>query len=275
MPAHPSSVGGGAGSSAAASGTPSGVGSAPPAGGRLGIAVAPAGADVVRTAALAVRVKSVAALERDVVTVASLAAQAGGYVQSSDVSTDSKATATVTVRVPGSALPATMAAAATLGRVMSSTEQGADVTGQVVDLAAEQQNLQSEAAAVRGILDRATSLSDILTIQQQLFTLQGEIAQIQSQRNLLANQVQYASLALTLWAASPAKSTPHPGLLSRFVHLAYTHTVAAVRGVVLAVGWSAPGLLLLMAAAAAYLLYRRRRLAGSPVASPGGSTAER
>lgn len=274
---------GGAGSSSAASGAASsgnvgagsvthaasngGAGAAPglaapaPSGG-LAVHLPASGPDVVEHAALTVRVGKPAAVAAGASTVETLAARDGGYVQASSVGSGPHPTASLTVRVPDAQLPAAMASIASLGSVRHRSQSGVDVTGQVVDLAAEQVNLQSEEGAVRKILDRATKVSDVLTIQQELFSLQGEIQQLQAQRNSLANQVAYADLAVTLVAAPVAAARPgQPGVLARFWHLAAGHTVATVRGVVLAVGWAFPGVVAALVAVGLYLAARwlRRR----------------
>lgn len=235
---------------------------APSSGGGLAVHLPTSGPDVVEHAALTVRVGKAAAVAAGASTVESLAARDGGYVQASSVGSGPHPTASLTVRVPDARLPAAMASIATLGSVRHRSQSGVDVTGQVVDLAAEQVNLQSEEGAVRKILDRATKVSDVLTIQQELFSLQGEIQQLQAQRNSLANQVAYADLAVTLVAAPAAAARPgQPGVLARFWHLAAGHTVATVRGVVLAVGWAFPGVVAALVAAGLYLAARwlRRR----------------
>ncbi|MHB8506661.1 MAG: DUF4349 domain-containing protein, partial [Acidimicrobiales bacterium] len=242
----------------------------------LGVHVAPAGPDVVETAALDVTVAG-GDVAPDAARLTVLAVQEGGYVQTSAVSAGPHPVATLTVRVPNASLPATMAAVGRLGKVVDQTQAGQDVTGQVVGLALEEANLQSEERAVRSILDRASKVSDVLTIQSELFTLQGEIQQLQAQRNGLANGVAYATLAVTLTArAVPvAAHGAHPGTLARFWSLASGHTVQTVRGIFLAIGWFAPGLLVLAAAGLAYagLRWRRRRARAGAASPPGPDAA--
>ncbi len=251
---HSAGSGGSGGSGAAP-----GVAAPAPTGG-LAVRLPASGPDVVEHAALTVRVGKAAAVAAGASSVEALAGRDGGYVQSSSVGSGPHPTASLTVRVPDPRLPAAMASIATLGSVRHRSQSGVDVTGQVVDLAAEQVNLQSEEGAVRKILDRATKVSDVLTIQQELFSLQGEIQQLQAQRNSLANQVAYADLAVTLVAAPAAAARPtQPGVLARFWHLAAGHTVATVRGVVLAVGWAFPGLVAALVAGGLYLAARRLR----------------
>lgn len=219
---------------------------------------AAAAPDVIETGTLDVRVHSLAQVRQDTTAVTALAGAEGGYVQSSRVVTGHHATATMTVRVPDAALAHTVATISALGTVTTRSEAGRDVTGQVVDLAAEQTNLESEETAVRGILSRATKVSDILDIQQELFSLQGQIQELAAQRKSLANQVTYASLAVTLSAAAPA-APARAGTLSRVGSLAADHTVDALRAIALAIGWAAPAIVVAGLAVIGFALVRRRR----------------
>ncbi|MDA8286786.1 MAG: DUF4349 domain-containing protein [Actinomycetota bacterium] len=242
----------------------------------LGVEVKPAGPDIVETAAEDVAVPA-SDVAPDAGRLTVLAVREGGYVQTSNVSTGPHPAATLTVRVPNGSLPATMAAVGRLGTVIDQTEAGQDVTGQVVDLALEEANLQKEALAVRAILGHASKVSDVLAIQNELFTLQGEIQQVQAQRNGLANRVAYATLSVTLAAkvAAGAHHRARPGALARFWQLASGHTVQTVRGLFLAIGWFAPGILVLAAAGLVYagLRWRRRRARAGATRPPGPDTA--
>ncbi|MDA8061494.1 MAG: DUF4349 domain-containing protein [Actinomycetota bacterium] len=221
--------------------------------------------DVVEHASLSVRVAKAAALSADVTRLGVLAARDGGYVQYSTVTSGKDPAASLTLRVPDARLPAVIGSAAGLGTVRHRSESGLDVTGQVVDLALEQSNLEHEDHAVAAILARATNVADVLAISQELFDLQGQIQQVQAQRRVLSNQVAYADLAVTLTASPvPATHRPGPGVLVRAWGLATSHTAAAARAVVLAVGWAAPGLLVVLAAAAAYVAGRRLRRRSRP-----------
>ena len=243
----------------------------------LGVEVKPAGPDIVETAAEDVRVPA-SDVAPDAGRLTVLAVREGGYVQSSNVSAGSHPGATLTVRVPNGSLPATMAAVGRLGTVLDQTEAGQDVTGQVVDLAMEEANLQKEVLAVRAILGHASKVSDVLAIQNELFTLQGEIQQVQAQRNGLANQVAYATLSVTLAGKVVAAGADHrarPGALARFWQLASGHTAQTVRGLFLAIGWFAPGILVLAIAGLAYagLRWRRRRARAGATRPPGPDAA--
>lgn len=209
---------------------------------------------------MTVRVERAAAVSADATRLGALAARDGGYVQSSTVSSGKDPKASLTLRVPEGRLAPVMASVAGLGTLRHRSETGQDVTGQVVDLALEQSNLEHEDHAVAAILTRAKKVADVLSIQQELFSIQGRIQQVQAERRLLSNQVTYADLAVTLTAVPvPGAHRTGLGVVARSWRLATSHTVSAARGVVLAVGWAAPGLLVVLAAIAAYAGARRLR----------------
>jgi Domain of unknown function (DUF4349) len=227
----------------------------------IGTTVNPATADVVEAGDLDVRCSSPGALRSAYAAMSTLASSAGGFVAASTLANGRVPSASMTLRVPNSSLPGVLARIGALGRVTSQTLSGQDVTGQVVDLSVEITNLTSEEAAVRHLLSDAGSVRDILTVQQQLFTLQDEIQQLKAQSDSLDNRIQYATLvvALSTVTAAPVPVRHHPTTLARFAHLAGSHTVALARGVFLAIGWSAPGLALLAVLAGALAVLRRRR----------------
>lgn len=155
-----------------------------------------------------------------------------------------------------------MASLTGLGSVTSEEVHGTDVTGQVVDLGAQIENLQSEEQAVRLILSKAQAIGDILTIQNQLFSLQGQIQQLTGQRDGLDVQVAYASLSVELTEAGTAPvapPTPHRSAVARAWSLAGRHIVDVARGFVLAVGWLSPVLIIGALAGVPLLLRWRKR----------------
>ena len=266
-PARSSSAGaGGASSSAgapgvAAGGTTTGAHASTSSAGGIGTAVAPAQAKIIQNGTIDLRLSNGTQLRRTFALIGSLASRDGGFVASSAMHSGRHPTASVTVRIPDARAAGAVTAIGTFGRATSTSLTGQDVTGQVVDLAARITNLDSEEKAVRALLAKAGTVRNILNVQGQLFDLQGQIEELTAQRNSLDNRVQYATLRanLTTVTPPPPAAVPPRSTLARFWHLAASHTVATVRGIVLAVGWAAPILILAAIAAAGWLVLRRRR----------------
>lgn len=123
----------------------------------------------------------------------------GGFVSGSDRSgTGREATATVTFRVPAAQWDDALTAMRALGsEVLLEHSTTEDVTGQVVDLGARIRNLQVTEEALQSIMDRATVIKDVLTVQAELTTVRGRIEQLASEKAHLEEQAAYSTLAVT------------------------------------------------------------------------------
>ncbi|HEV8065159.1 MAG TPA: DUF4349 domain-containing protein, partial [Acidimicrobiales bacterium] len=106
----------------------------------------------------------------------------GGYVQSSSsTSANDAGGASLVVRVPSARFGSLVTELDSLGRVEGQSENGNDVTGESIDLQAQLENLKSEEAALRALVAKATSVSAILEVQNQLFGVEGDIQQLTAQ----------------------------------------------------------------------------------------------
>lgn len=141
----------------------------------------------------------VADLDAALASAAAAVRGLGGYVAASQRDgTDERATATITYRVPANrwddAVAAVEKAAA---KVLSIKTSSDEVTGQVVDLGARIDNLQATEQALQGIMAKATKIPDILSIQEQLTSVQGQIEQLTAQKQTLEKQAAMGTLSVT------------------------------------------------------------------------------
>ncbi|HEY7598620.1 MAG TPA: DUF4349 domain-containing protein [Candidatus Limnocylindrales bacterium] len=121
----------------------------------------------------------------------------GGYVEASDEShSDSGAWAQVTYRLPVAQWDAALAALRGLGKVLEEHTGSQDVTAEVVDLDARLANLRATETALQAIMDRATTIEDVLRVQRELTTVRGDIERLQAQRDNLANRAAMSTLAV-------------------------------------------------------------------------------
>src|SRR5208283_4200344 len=100
--------------------------------------------------------------------------------------------------VPQPSFGSVLAQVQGFGKVTSVTSTSTDVTGQYVNLQARITALQDSLQQYLTILSRATSIGDILSVQNQIDTIQSEIEQLQGQLNLLDSQTTYGSLTVSL-----------------------------------------------------------------------------
>lgn len=106
--------------------------------------------------------------------------------------------ASITLRIPADKLAAAEREIAGLGRLVSQTSSQEDATQQHVDMKARLRNLQAEEARLRTFFLKATRVSEMLAIEQELARVRGEIESMQAQVAYLENQAALATLTVTL-----------------------------------------------------------------------------
>lgn len=182
------------------------------------------GARVVETGTVNLQVRP-AAVAATLNRLAALAVADGGFVASSQ--TQQLATTpsgSMTLRVPVARFTALTAAVGQAGTVTYQQITGQDVTGQYIDLQASITALDTSRSTYLTIESKATTIGDILAVQQQIDAVQQELDQLQGQLQLLANESAYGSLAVTVGVPLP-RATHRSGLsvawhhaVSSFVH---------------------------------------------------------
>jgi hypothetical protein len=122
----------------------------------------------------------------------------GGYASGSKRSgTGEDLQATGTFRIPSAQWDAALNALRSIGEVLDEETATDDVTTQVVDLGARIRNLQVTEQALQQIMDRATGIKDVLTVQDQLTTTRGEIEQLTSEKAHLEEQAAWSTITAT------------------------------------------------------------------------------
>ena len=133
----------------------------------------------------------------------------------------------VTVRVPSDKYTAFVADAAKLGTVLTESETSDDVTQQHVDMQARLGNLTAEQGRLRQLFAKATSVKDMLAIEQELTRVQGDIESMQAQINYLERQASMATVTLEL---SEPKAIVAPSGIDWGVQTAFTDSIRAFVG---------------------------------------------
>jgi hypothetical protein len=123
----------------------------------------------------------------------------GGYVSASEQSSaGSKSAASVTYRIPADrwedALAAIRDGSLATKRLQVSTEA---VTNQVVDLGARITNLRATEASLQAIMTKASTISDVLKVQDELSTVRGQIEQLVAEKTQLEGQAAFGTLKVT------------------------------------------------------------------------------
>ena len=170
--------------------------------------------EAVRPALLVIKTGTLT-LEVDDVNAAVAAASAriaglGGYVSGSSQSgAGDDVKASITYRIPADrwedALLALRGMATT---VVAEQTQTDDVSGQVVDLAARVRNLEATERAVQEVMDRATTIDEILNVQTELTRIRGEIEQASSTKGHLEEQATFSTLTVLFGLVPAPEATP-------------------------------------------------------------------
>jgi len=152
---------------------------------------------VMRESSLSLLVKNVVEAQKQIIQTAE---SLGGYMVNSNLNNPQDApTATVTVRVPSGKLQEGLDLYRNLAiKVVSENLSGTDVTDEFVDNEARLATLEKTKAKFEEILDKATTVQDILAVQQQLISLQSQIDAVIGQQNYLEKNAQMARLTIYL-----------------------------------------------------------------------------
>jgi Domain of unknown function (DUF4349) len=223
--------------------------------------LAPA-SNIIYTAQLTVRAASV---NSAAARAAQVTESAGGYVSNETTSADpdhpSEATASVQLKIPVPAYPATLSQLqGDLGTQLSLQQHAQDVTQQVADVNSQVTSDEAAITQLRALLSHAGSVSDLLSVQNQINAEETSLETMQSQQRALDHEVTYATVTLTILGPLARPLIHHPkappslagglGAGWRALRITVSWTLAFV-------GALAP--FLAIAALAAYVLYRGRR----------------
>jgi len=124
-----------------------------------------------------------------------------------------------------------------LGRTTDLTTKATDVTGQYVDLQARLSALEASRQQYLTILAKATTVGDVLAVQEQLDVIQSQIEQLQGQLQVLTGETSYSTVTTTVSEGTQPRPVPLPesGLV-RAWHDSIGGFVAGVEGVVRVAG---------------------------------------
>jgi hypothetical protein len=137
--------------------------------------------------------------------IQAFAEEMGGYVESSQLSTQGAPSATLTIRVPAARLEQSKAGLRKLAvHVDSEKTDAQDVTKQYVDMDARLRNLRAEEAQYLTIMKSAAKVQDMLDVSEKLSSVRGEIEQHQAEFAALSKQVETVAITIALQAQAQA-----------------------------------------------------------------------
>ncbi|MBA5220727.1 DUF4349 domain-containing protein [Streptomyces griseoaurantiacus] len=253
---------GAAGSAAARSGGTAGPG-----------ASKPAPSSVVRTASLTVRVKNMTeALD----TARTAARDAGGFVGDENTRRDEDGSrhSEIVLRVPTEKYDEVLGELEGTGELLRRNSKAEDVTDQVVDVDSRVKSQRASVARVRKLMDRATELSDVVSLESELGNREADLEALLAQQASLKDRVGLATVTLTLSektaaARKTAAAEDDPGFLDALAG-GWGVFLAVLRWIALVVGALLPFLVVFALGAVVWRRVLRPRLPRrpAPVTSP-------
>ncbi|MFI5259294.1 MAG: DUF4349 domain-containing protein [Candidatus Limnocylindrales bacterium] len=162
---------------------------------------------IIKTGSISIQV---AAVDNSIVVATDQIHALGGWLAGSDRTTSTaQEMASATYRVPVARFEDALAAMRRLGtKVLSEHTESTAVGGQIVDLQARIANLKASEKAIQAIMAKATTIADVLTVQQRLADVQGQIEELSGQLAGLTDQA--AMSTLTVVFVVPVLPTPSP-----------------------------------------------------------------
>ncbi len=155
------------------------------------------GVHIVRTASLAVQVKDV---PKAIDKARSAAEDAGGIVgdETTDRDGDGYDRSELVLRVPQERYEDVLDALAGTGKLISRTVKAEDVTDQVVDVDSRVKSQRASVDRVRKLMDQATDLSDVVSLEGELSTREADLESLLAQQASLKDRTSLATITLSL-----------------------------------------------------------------------------
>jgi len=118
----------------------------------------------------------------------------GGFVEKK--SDGGEASASLTVRVPAKSFRETLSGIESVGTVTYRNIEGEDVTEDFIDVEARLKNKLVLRDRLKQLLEKATEVKDILSIETELNRVQADIDSMQGRIKSLKGQIEYATVTL-------------------------------------------------------------------------------
>ena len=177
------------------------------------------------------------------------------------------ASADLVVRVPADELTDLLADLAEIGDVENVSVSRSDVTNQAVDLDARISALQTSVARLQTLMDGAGSTAALLDAEKALSERQAQLESLQSQRTLLADQVELSTLSVHLEPMGVAPAGGPDGFLDGLA-TGWRSLIAALGATLVVLGVVLPWLAIAAIVAAAVLVPIRLAKRRTPVEVP-------
>ena len=151
----------------------------------------------------------VEAVEPSVGQIRAIAESVGGFVEQLSSSGGSEnPRAELTVRVPQDQFEPALGRIEGLGDVESRNLGSEDVTEQFIDLSARLRSSKREEESLLALLERSSTVTEILTVERELARVRSDIERAQGQLNFLERRVDLATIHVSLFPPGARPTNP-------------------------------------------------------------------
>ena len=156
---------------------------------------------IIKTVDLSVQTKE---YETYIAALTANAIKLGGYIENSTnymgsyYSANSNRSSTFIVRIPADKLDEFLAGTEENGKITQKTEKQENVTLEYVDLESRINAYKTERTTLTGLLEKAESLEDVLSIQERLSEVNYQIETYTAKMRVLENRIGYSTVTLNV-----------------------------------------------------------------------------
>ncbi|MFD6288778.1 DUF4349 domain-containing protein [Streptomyces sp. NPDC060205] len=158
---------------------------------------------IIHTASLTVQVKDV---PKSLAEARTVVENAGGLVgdETTDRDSEGRERSRVVLRVPAEKYEEVRTELEGSGKLLDLKAKAEDVTEQVVDVDSRVKTQRASVARIRELMDRASKLSDVVTLEGELSSRQADLESLLAQQASLKDRTSLATITLSL-SETPVK----------------------------------------------------------------------
>lgn len=266
----PGDPAGDSGGDPSGAGSEAGAGRSTDTGGRA--AAAPLdNRSIIYAGEITVEVTDIAEAARD---ATALAQQHGGFIgEDRRSSTEGEGHATLVLRIPSDDFTAAVTDLSELGEEESRRLETEDVTEEVVDLETRIATVRASVTRTRELLDQADSISDIVSVEEELTEREAELASLERRQQELADRLAFSTVTVHLRTPDASAHDPEPdnGFLAG-LSAGWDAFTTSMKVLVTVLGALIPWLLSAAVPVAVLLWWHQRRSSRRPDDTPAPGT---
>ncbi|WP_373262012.1 DUF4349 domain-containing protein [Hungatella hathewayi] len=159
--------------------------------------------------------------EADINSIKKQVVAVGGYIESlsltgnSVIDNDDTRNSDMVIRIPEDKLEEFLNSAEMTGNIIYKNEEITDITLQYVDVEEHLKSLRQEQDRLSVLMDKAENMEDILQIEARLSNIRYQIESYTSQLKVYENQVNYATIDLSITEVKTYTTQARDGIFTR------------------------------------------------------------